>query len=147
MSEAVPALTPPNTGPGHPASAAVSAPVAEDGLLAQMGGRQFVQETVGEFYNAIGKYLTPDDCADHAKQHSRQAQFLSHALSGQPEPMHSARANFLARGLNPTLFEALLEYFEARLLEIGFPVAITDRLVRTAGELYDDCQEPLSIAC
>ncbi|WP_299593424.1 hypothetical protein [uncultured Microbulbifer sp.] len=147
MPKAVPALTPLATAPGHPAAVAESSPVAEQGLLAQMGGRQFIQETAGEFYQAIGKYLTADDSEDHAKQLSRQAQFLSHAFAGQPEPMHTARANFLARGLNPMLFEALLEYFEARLLEIGFPVAISDRLVRTASDLYDNCQEPLSIAC
>ncbi|QHQ40778.1 hypothetical protein GTQ55_07505 [Microbulbifer hydrolyticus] len=112
-----------------------------------MGGRQFVNDIVSDFYRAIGKYLTDDDSADHDKQQSRQAQFLSHALSGQPEPVYTARANFLARGLNPMLFEALLEYFEARLLEMGFSAATCDRLVRTASKLYDNCQEPLSIAC
>ncbi|WP_239692607.1 hypothetical protein [Microbulbifer mangrovi] len=119
----------------------------EQGPLAQLGGRPFVHETVGEFYHAIGKYLTPEDTADHDKQHSRQAQFLSHALSGQSEPIHSARANFLARGLNPALFEALLEYFEARLLEIGVSSAASNRLVRAAGDLYERCQAPLCIAC
>ena len=147
MPKAVAALTTRTTEPGHPTTASQDAPVAEEGLLAQLGGRRFVQETVGEFYQAIGKYLTEDDCAEHEKQQSRQAQFLAHALSGQPDPLYSARARFLARGLNSMLFEALLEFFEARLLEMGFPVAISDRLVRTVSALYDNSQEPLSIAC
>lgn len=147
MSNAVSAQTALMTEPAHSAAAGEGVPLAQEGLLGQLGGRQFVLDTVGEFYCAIGKYLTEDDREDHTKQHSRQAQFLSHALSGQPEPMYSARASFLARGLNPTLFEALLEYFEARLLEMGFPAAISDRLVRTASDLYDNSQQPLSIAC
>ena len=147
MPKAAAALTTPTTEPAHPSDAEGGTAVAEEGLLAQLGGRQFVQETVGEFYRAIGRHLTADDSADHEKQQSRQAQFLSHALSGHPEPMYTARASFLARGLSPLLFEALLEYFEARLLEMGFPGAICDRLVRTITAVYDDSQEPLSIAC
>lgn len=141
------ALTTQTTEIARPAIAREDTPLADEGPLAQLGGRQFVQDTVSEFYHAIGKYLTADDCAEHEKQQSRQTQFLSHALSGQPEPMYSARASFLARGLNPLLFEALLEYFEARLQEKGCPAALGDQLVLTASRLYDNSQEPLSIAC
>ena len=147
MPNVITAHTARTTEPGHTTAADEHTPVPEEGLLAQLGGRKFVQETVGEFYHAIGKHLSEADREEHAKQHNRQAQFLSHALSGQPEPMYSARASFLARGLNAVLFEALLEYFEARLLEMGFPVAISDRLVRTASDLFDNSQQPLSIAC
>ncbi|WP_236250376.1 hypothetical protein [Microbulbifer sp. ALW1] len=120
---------------------------ASQGILQQLGGRQFVDDTVGEFYQAIGKYLAPQDTEDHGKQRNRQAQFLNHALSAQPEPIHSARASFLARGLNPALFEALLEYLEARLLELGFSPCFSQQLVTTASDLYDSCEAPLSIAC
>lgn len=147
MPRQVAALTTRTTEIARPATADGDAPVAEEGLLAQLGGRQFVQDTVEEFYHAIGKYLTADDCVDHEKQQGRQAQFLSHALSGQPDPLHAARASFLARGLNPVLFEALLEYFEARLQEMDLPQTIGDRLVHIASTLYDNSQEPLSIAC
>ncbi|HEY8569765.1 hypothetical protein [Microbulbifer sp.] len=117
------------------------------GLLARLGGRQFLNQTVAEFYQAIGKYMAPEDSADHHKQQSRQAQFLGHALAGEPEPTYSARASFLARGLNPALFEAMLEYLEARFLELGFSSAICDQLVRTTSELLGRGEEPLSIAC
>lgn len=116
-------------------------------LLDQVGGTQFVNRTVGEFYQAIGRQLSSFEACDHQKQQSRQAQFLTHALSTQPEPVRSSRASFLARGLNPALFEALLEYIEARLLELGFSWQLSNHLVETAGRLYDNCEADLSIAC
>lgn len=116
-------------------------------LLDEMGGHQFVRRTVNEFYQAVGKYLAPSDSYDHDKQSNRQAQFLTHALSAQPEPVYSARASFLARGLNPALFEALLEYLHARMEELGFCPDFSNKLLRTAGELYESCDEPLSMAC
>ncbi|MFV8783092.1 hypothetical protein ACNKU7_11765 [Microbulbifer sp. SA54] len=115
-------------------------------LLDEMGGHQFVHRTVCEFYQAIGKHLAPSDSSDHAKQNSRQVQFLSHALSAQPEPVYSSRASFLAQGLNPALFEALLEYLQARLEELEMSPDLSDKLVRTVGELYENCDEPLSMA-
>ncbi|WP_051686948.1 hypothetical protein [Microbulbifer sp. HZ11] len=120
---------------------------AECSLLDIIGGRAFIDQLVGEFYQAIGKYLSAEDASDHAKQTTRQALFLSHALSEQAEPVHSARASFLARGLNPALFEALMEYFEARLLELGFSSSFGGQLVRTVTDLYDRSETPLSIAC
>lgn len=119
----------------------------ERGLLGRLGGRQFVNQTVSEFYQAIGKYLAPEDSADHGKQVSRQSQFLIHALSSHPEPMHSARASFLAQGLNPALFEALLEYLEALLLQEGYPAKFSSKLVGAAGDLFQRCEEPQPIAC
>lgn len=116
-------------------------------LLDQVGGSQFVNSTVNEFYQAIGRHLSPSDTCDHHKQQTRQAQFLSHALSSQPEPVRSSRASFLARGLNPALFEALLEFVEARLLELGFSWQLSNHLVKTAGSLYEDCEQELNIAC
>jgi hypothetical protein len=61
--------------------------------------------------------------------------------------VHSARASFLAQGLNPTLFEALLEFVEARLIELGFSYQLSNCLVEAAGELYSNCDQELSIAC
>ena len=116
-------------------------------LLEQMGGREFVQHTVDEFYQAIGKHLTAVDTVDHGKQSSRQAQFLSHVLAAEPEPTHSARATFLAQGLNPTLFEALLEFLQGRLEELGFCPKFSRHLVSTAGDYYDNSDQALSIAC
>ncbi|MCQ3830526.1 hypothetical protein HXX02_13850 [Microbulbifer elongatus] len=116
-------------------------------LLDIIGGRVFVDQLVTEFYQAIGKYLSSEDTSEHGKQTTRQAQFISHALAEQAEPVHSARASFLARGLNPALFEGLMEYFEARLLELGFSPSFGGQLVRTVTDLYDRSETPLSIAC
>jgi len=116
-------------------------------LLDQVGGTQVVNRTVDEFYRAIGRHLSSLESCDHRKQQSRQARFLNHALSAQPEPVRSSRASFLARGLNPALFEAMLEYLEARLVELGFPWQLSSHLVETAGSLYDNCEQDLSIAC
>lgn len=116
-------------------------------LLDQVGGAQFVNRTVSEFYQAIGRQLTSYDIGEHRKQQSRQAQFLSHALSIQPEPDRSSRASFLAKGLNPALFDALLEYLEARMLELGFSWQLSTHLVETASRLYGGCEQDLSIAC
>lgn len=116
-------------------------------LLDQVGGTQVVNRTVGEFYQALGRHLSVFETCDHNKQQNRQARFLNHALSAQPEPVHSARASFLAQGLNPTLFEALLEFVEARLVELGFSRHLSNHLVATAGDLYYSCDQDLSIAC
>ncbi|WP_323843918.1 hypothetical protein [Microbulbifer magnicolonia] len=116
-------------------------------LFEQVGGAQFVNRTVSEFYQAIGRHLSAFEACDHQKQQSRQALFLNHALSLQPEPVRSSRASFLARGLNPNLFEALLEYLEARLLELGFSWQLSRQLVEAAGNLYGSCEQDLSIAC
>lgn len=118
-----------------------------DNLLDQIGGARFVNRTVSEFYQAIGRHLSQFEACDHQKQQTRQAQFLNHALSSQAEPVRSSRASFLARGLNPTLFEAMLEFLEARLVELGFSWQLSSQLVETAGTLYQDCEEDLSIAC
>ncbi|SHG05091.1 Truncated hemoglobin YjbI [Microbulbifer donghaiensis] len=116
-------------------------------LLDQVGGTQIVNRTVSEFYQTIGRHLSATDTCDHRKQESRQAQFLNHALSTQAEPVRSRRASFLAQGLNPALFEALLEYFEARLVELGFSWQLSSQMAETAGELYGSCEQDLSIAC
>lgn len=116
-------------------------------LLDQVGGVKFVNHTVNEFYEAIGQHLSSYETCDHRKQQSRQAQFLNHALSVQPEPDRSSRASFLARGLNPALFDALLEYLEERLVELGLPWQLSTDLVRTASSLYGGCEQDLSIAC
>nr|WP_010132851.1 hypothetical protein [Microbulbifer agarilyticus] len=121
------------------------APEAADGsLLSMMGGREFVTRLVTDFYQAIGKFMAAEDVADHHKQLSRQTQFLCHALAEQAEPLHSGRAQFLAQGLNPDLFAALLEYFEGHLLELGYPAAFSGQLARTAGDLYAHCQYSLN---
>lgn len=148
MPSVLPALVPSHIpAPRAEAVASQKEQVCPQGLLARLGGRQFLNRMVGDFYQAIGRYMSTEESDEHEKQHSRQTQFLSHALAGEPEPTHSARASFLARGLNPALFEALLEYLEARMLELGFTSAMSDQLVRTASELFDRCDEPLSIAC
>ncbi|GAB2503678.1 hypothetical protein [Microbulbifer agarilyticus] len=109
---------------------------SESGLLDMIGGRLFVTQLVTDFYQAIGKFMATEDIADHQKQQSRQAQFLCHALAEQAEPVYSSRAQFLAQGLSPALFAALLEYFEAHLIELGHPSAFSAQLTRTAGEAY-----------
>ncbi|MBB3060775.1 hypothetical protein [Microbulbifer rhizosphaerae] len=116
-------------------------------LLDQVGGSRIVNRTVSEFYQAIGRHLSSFESCDHKKQQSRQARFLNHALSAQPEPIHSARASFLAQGLDSPLFGALLEFIEARLIELGFTCQLSRRLVETAGDLYLSCEQDLSIAC
>jgi truncated hemoglobin YjbI len=116
-------------------------------LLDQVGGSRFVNDTVAEFYGAVARHFCDADTADHRKQQSRQAQFLSHALSETPEPVRSSRASFLARGVNPTLFEALLEFLEARLTELGFSCQLSSALVQSASTLYSDCDPEMAIAC
>lgn len=118
-----------------------------DNLLDQVGGAPLVNKTVGEFYKAIGRHLSQFESCDHRKQQVRQAQFLNHAFSSQPEPVRTSRASFLARGLNPTLFEALLEFIGARLIELGFPGHLSTHLVETASDLYENCEQELFIAC
>ncbi|MFD1217905.1 MULTISPECIES: hypothetical protein [Microbulbifer] len=116
-------------------------------LLEQVGGHSLINRTVAEFYQVIGKHLSDFESGDHERQCSRQAQFLLNALSHNSEALRSGRANFLARGLNPDLFESLLEYLEGRLAELGFSPAFSEALVRTVSDLYNGSDEPLAIAC
>ncbi|MCA0901308.1 globin family protein [Microbulbifer agarilyticus] len=119
---------------GHVCECAPEA--AESGLLGMIGGRVFVTQLVTDFYQAIGQFMVTEDIADHQKQQSRQAQFLCHVLAEQAEPVYSSRAHFLAQGLSPALFAALLEYFEGHLVELGYPTTFSAQLARTAGDLY-----------
>ena len=116
-------------------------------LLDQVGGAQVVNRTVDEFYRVIGRHLSELESGEYTKQQSRQAQFLTHALSRHAEPVRSSRASFLAKGLNPTLFQALLEYLEGRLIELGFSCDLSTILVEAADELFHYCEQDLSIAC
>ncbi|WP_237061733.1 MULTISPECIES: hypothetical protein [Microbulbifer] len=116
-------------------------------LLDQIGGTAVLHRTVTEFYQALGRHLSTDDARDHCKQQARQAQFISNALAGSPEPVRSSRARFLARGLNGPLFEALLEYLQPRLVELGIPHSVSSDLVEAAEGLYDHCDAHLSLAC
>ncbi|MCO1333272.1 hypothetical protein MO867_02860 [Microbulbifer sp. OS29] len=118
-----------------------------ESLLDQVGGAKFVNRTVSEFYGAISHHLSTYETCDFRKQLSRQAQFLNHALSTTPEPDRTSRASFLARGLNPELFDAMLDYFEGQLLELGYPSELCSHLVSTASGLYGGCEQDLSIAC
>ncbi|MEX2962076.1 hypothetical protein [Microbulbifer sp. TYP-18] len=116
-------------------------------LLDQVGGTQVVNQTVKEFFQVIGRQCTELEFADYCKQCNRQAQFVNHALSPQPEPVRLSRASFLARGLNPPLFEALLEYLEGRLIELGFTCELSSGLVETTDELFRRCDQKLPAAC
>ncbi|WP_413665158.1 hypothetical protein [Microbulbifer sp. CNSA002] len=118
-----------------------------ESLLDQVGGTKFVNRTVSEFYGALSHHLSAYETCDFRKQLSRQAQFLSHALSSTPEPDRSSRARFLARGLNPELFDSMLEYFEGRLLELGYRPDFSTQLVAIVTNLYGGCEQDLSIAC
>lgn len=115
-------------------------------LLEQAGGGQLLRRMVSEFYLAIGKHLSDFETSEHMKQKSRQTKFLNHAFTSQSEPMHHDRASFLAQGLNPALFTALLEYIQARLAELGHSTHFSAKFVKIAESLYESCTHPLSIA-
>ncbi|WP_237060735.1 hypothetical protein [Microbulbifer sediminum] len=116
-------------------------------LLDQIGGTSVINRIITEFYQALGRHLSTYEACDHRKQQARQVRFISNALADSPEPVRSSRARFLARGLNGPLFEALLEYLQPRLVELGIPQSTSSDLVETTEGLYDHCDAGLSLAC
>lgn len=115
-------------------------------LLEQIGGTPVVDRTVAEFYQCIGRHLSSFESCDHHKQQARQSQFLNTALGHGSEPLREGRARFLARGLNRPLFEALLEFLQPRLVELGVPRRVSSQLVEAAEDLYGTCDADLSLA-
>ncbi|SDK26959.1 hypothetical protein [Microbulbifer yueqingensis] len=115
-------------------------------LLEQVGGAPVVDRTVAEFYQSIGRHLSSFESCDHHKQEVRQSRFLNTALGSEPGPVRADRARFLARGLNRPLFEALLEFLQPRLVELGVPRQLSSDLVEAAEDLYGTCETGLSLA-
>ncbi len=97
-------------------------------LYDRIGGDAAVNAAVDLFYR---KVLADDrinhffDGIDMAKQHAKQKAFLTMALGGPNnytgEDMRKGHAHLVARGLNDSHFDAVMENLGATLTELGVP--------------------------
>ncbi|GMG88336.1 hypothetical protein [Biformimicrobium ophioploci] len=117
-----------------------------ESLLENVGGPEAIDQTVGKFYQAVGRHLCEEDTTEHSKQQSRQSKFLIHALSPPSDKLHRERAGFLARGLNPFLFDALLEYLEGFFIERGVCADRSSRIIDRITALFYAEEQRLAMA-
>lgn len=97
-------------------------------LFEKIGGREAVQAAVDVFYKKvladqrINKFF---EGIDMASQRRKQILFLTYAFGGtnnyDGEDMRKGHAHLVARGLNDSHFNAVLENLGATLQELGVP--------------------------
>ena len=97
-------------------------------LYERIGGEAAVNAAVDLFYR---KVLADDrinkwfEGTDMAKQHAKQKAFLTLALGGPSnysgKDMREGHAHLVAKGLNDSDFDAVMENLGATLTELGVP--------------------------
>jgi hemoglobin len=107
---------------------AASAAAAQKSIYEQLGGEAAVNAAVDIFYR---KVLKDDrikhffDSVDMAKQAAKQKAFLTMALGGPNkytgEDMRKGHAHLVAKGLNASHFDAVMENLGATLTELKVP--------------------------
>ncbi len=107
---------------------AAPAPAAQKSVYEQLGGEAAVNAAVDIFYRKvlkderISKFF---DGVDMAKQAAKQKAFLTMALGGPNkytgEDMRKGHAHLVAKGLNASHFDAVMENLGATLKELNDP--------------------------
>lgn len=114
-------------------------PVVEKSLYEQIGGEAAVNAAVDIFYrkvladNRISHFF---DGVDMDRQSAKQKAFLTMAFGGPNrytgEDMRRGHAHLVARGLNDSHFDAVLENLGATLIELKVPAALIKRAAAIA---------------
>jgi hemoglobin len=116
----------------------------ETSLYEQIGGEAAVNAAVDLFYR---KVLADDriadffDDVDMERQAAKQKAFLTYAFGGpnhySGKDMRTAHAHLVARGLNETHFEAVVENLVATLQELNVP----DELIQNVGAICESARD------
>jgi hemoglobin len=114
-------------------------------LYEQLGGQAAVDATVDVFYR---KVLADDrvneffDDVDMDRQIQKQKAFLTMAFGGPVhytgQDMRRGHAHLVARGLNDSHFDAVVENLGASLKEVGAPDNLITRVVGIAESVRND---------
>lgn len=104
-------------------------------LYEQLGGEAAVNAAVDVFYR---KVLTDDriseffDSVNMDRQIAKQKAFLTMVFGGpvaySGKDMRAGHAHLVARGLNDSHFDAVLELLAASLAEVGAPAGLIEKV-------------------
>lgn len=104
-------------------------------LYEQLGGEAAVNAAVDVFYR---KVLTDDriseffDSVNMDRQIAKQKAFLTMVFGGpvaySGKDMRAGHAHLVARGLNDSHFDAVLELLTASLAEVGAPAGLIEKV-------------------
>ncbi|MBI3772581.1 MAG: group 1 truncated hemoglobin [Gammaproteobacteria bacterium] len=109
-------------------------------LYDRIGGEAAVNAAVDVFYRKVLSDVRIKhffDGVDMAKQHTKQKAFITMALGGPSnysgKDMRTAHAHLVAKGLNDSHFNAVVENLGATLQELGVP----DNLIGEAAAIVE----------
>ncbi|MCI5141060.1 MAG: group 1 truncated hemoglobin [Candidatus Electrothrix sp. ATG1] len=122
----------------QPAEATVAAEEAQPTLFEQLGGQDAVKVAVDGFYD---KVLADDrvngffEGVDMDRQRAMQTSFLTVAFGGpnnyDGKDLRAAHAHLVAKGLNDTHFDVILEHLGTTLKELG----VKEELIQQAADV------------
>ena len=122
-------------GSAQPAEAKVAAEEPQPTLYEQLGGEPAVKAAVDGFYD---KVLADDrvngffEGVDMDRQRAMQTAFLTFAFGGpnhyEGKDLRAAHSHLVAKGLNDTHFDVILEHLGTTLKELG----VKDELIKHA---------------
>ena len=120
-------------------------------LYEQLGGAAAVDAAVDLFYRKVAadaRIRHFFEGVDMNRQAAKQKAFLTIAFGGpgrySGRSLRNGHADLVARGLNDSHFDAVVELLAETLRELGVPQAAIDRVAAVAESVRDDvlCREP-----
>lgn len=133
-------------GDAQPAAATVEAEEPTQTLYEQLGGQPAVDAAVKGFYD---KVLADErvngffEGVDMDRQIRMQTEFLTFAFGGpnnyQGKDLKAAHAHLVAKGLNDTHFDVIVEHLGATLKELG----VSDELIGQAAGVANSVRGPI----
>jgi hemoglobin len=132
-------------GDTQPAAAVVEAEEPKPTLYEQLGGEEAVTAAVDGFYK---KVLADDrvngffEGVDMDRQRAMQTAFLTFAFGGpnayEGKDLRAAHAHLVAKGLNDSHFDVILEHLGATLKELSVPDELIAQAAGVANSVRDD---------
>ena len=132
-------------GDAQPAAAKVEAEEPKPSLYEQLGGEAAVAAAVDGFYK---KVLADDrvngffEGVDMDRQIRMQTEFLTFAFGGPNnyggKDLRAAHAHLVAKGLNDTHFDIILEHLGGTLKELGVSDELIGQAAGVANSVRDD---------
>ncbi|MCI5148934.1 MAG: group 1 truncated hemoglobin [Candidatus Electrothrix sp. MAN1_4] len=129
----------------QPAAATVEAEEPQPTLYEQLGGEAAVIAAVDGFYD---KVLADDrvngffEGVNMDRQRAMQTAFLTFAFGGpnayEGKDLRAAHAHLVAKGLNDTHFDVILEHLGTTLKELGVPDDLIGQAAGVANSVRDD---------
>jgi len=131
-------------GPKNPAGSKVQAGQEQESLYNQLGGAAAIDAAVDLFYTKVladSRVNGFFQGVDMNRQRAMQKAFLTFAFGGpnayQGRDLRAAHAHLVARGLNDTHFDIILEHLGATLKELG----VKDELIQHAAKVANSVRK------